>query len=157
MDSGNKLQRQKKDPWSLGGEQRHVPWRKEGREKAQMCSKDRQLPEERRHKCVCVCVCVCVWERERERDSVSLFLRGFICSLKVGTSGEVLEEDLNRLFISFLSIPLRVLVSIDWSALGQGVISHCSWSWCQACCCFIWFWYFSGLGAKTQLRPRCYP
>ena len=57
----------------------------------------------------------------------SLALRVFICFLKAGILGKVSGEDLNRIFTSLPGVPSRIMVSTDWSELGQGVIGHCSW------------------------------
>ena len=54
-------------------------------------------------------------QREREPSSGSFVLRPFISFPKVGTLGEVPEEDLSGIFISFPGVPF----------LGHG---HRSWS-----------------------------
>ena len=46
--------------------------------------------------------------------------------------------------------PFMVVVSTDWSALGQGVISQCSWSWGQPWHCFSGFAAFLGLEVKCN-------
>ena len=96
MNQGNKLQRQKKDSWSLGErKQRH---RLEGTER------QRHAPERAR-------------EGGRESALIGSFvLRGFAYFLKVGILGEFSGDfrgDLNRTFISFP----RMSFSGLWSLL----------------------------------------
>ena len=65
---------------------------------------------------------------------------------------EVSKEGFREYSSDFQVRPFRVVVLTDWSVTGQGVFSHCCWFWPLS----TWFCCFSGPGAETQLRPRCY-
>ena len=87
------------------------------------------------------------WECFRERVLWSFILRAFIWRSR----GKISIEN-----SSAFQVCIRVVVFIDWSAPGQRIISHCSWSWCWPWHHLAWTCCFSGPGAETQLRPRCY-
>ena len=68
-------------------------------------------------------------EREREREPAeSSVLRVSIPSLKVGIIGGFPRKDLNRIHITCQACSFRIMISPDWLALGEGLISHCIWS-----------------------------
>ena len=49
-----------------------------------------------------------------------LCLKAFISLLQAGILREAAGEGFSRIFISSPGVPFRVMVSIDWSAPGQG-------------------------------------
>ena len=82
---------------------------------------------------------VCIWGKngvgkgwnaqKRARVSIGPFvLRGFICSPKSEILRDVSGEISADYFSVFQMCSVRVVDSTNFSALGQRVISHCSWS-----------------------------
>ena len=64
---------------------------------------------------------------QRESAGWVLCLEGFLSHLKAEILGEVSGECYSRISPSSTGVPFQAVVSTEWSATGQGVVSHCSW------------------------------
>ena len=104
----------------------------------------------------------CLWgkkwreaeEGEGKHTDWVLYLEAFLSLLQVGILGRSQGRVSTEYSSVFQVCPFRGMVSTDWSVPGQGIISHCSWSWCHT----PGFAAFLGLELKyeIQLSPGCY-
>ena len=68
-------------------------------------------------------------EEERQDHARKRKSAHWVLNFKAGILGEVSGRISIEHSSAFQVCPFRVMVPTDWSVPGQGVISHCSWSW----------------------------
>ena len=136
VGSGNKLQKQKKGPWSLG---------KRSAERTKLGGEEERLGVLQRDTS-------CTLGKEGGGESKGLLKREkepFVLRVFIWRSQRRLSIEYSS---AFQMCPFRVIVSTDQGTGSLVIASGSDVSHAQRCS--IWFCCFLGPGAETELRPR---